>query len=282
MTAVMPTRQQLQNRRRELRRRYRTRYLKNCWRVLVSAGLLGGGIYALQLPIWSVASLDGVEVTGNVLLTTERVRSYVETSFPEILWRIQPRDIERQIESHALIRQARINRQLWPPDISIHVEEHEPVAQAKVDGVVGLVDLNGIWVPLHNETPNSSEQAWQSLWVEGWEFHHPDDWGDMLAAIRSSSIAISNIDWISSSNLILETELGTVHLGSLPERASASPEESSAPIAAYVSEKLQALDQMRNLAQHCDCTSDDIDYIDLSSPEAPTISLTASAASRRF
>ncbi|MEM6447798.1 MAG: FtsQ-type POTRA domain-containing protein [Cyanobacteria bacterium J06642_2] len=283
MTASpMPTRQQLQERRRELRRRYRTRYLKECWRVLVSTGLLGGAIYALQLPVWSVADLEGVDVTGNVLLTTERVRSYVETSFPEVLWRVEPRDIERQLESHALIRQARVNRQLWPLDISIHVEEHEPVARARVDNVIGLVDRNGIWVPLNHEASLTSEQPWQSLWVKGWEFHHPEDWKDVLDAIRSSSVEIANIDWISSSNLILETELGTVHLGSLPERTHAPQSDRPAPIATYVAKKLQALDQMRNLAQHCDCSSEDIDYIDLSSSEAPTIALTASAARRRF
>lgn len=288
MTAVaFPTRRelqerrrQLQERRRELRRRYRARYLKNCWRILVSASLLGGAIYGIRQPIWSVADVDGVDVAGNVLLSAERVRSYVETEFPQLLWQIEPRAIERQLESHALIRQARISRQLWPPSLAIEVEEHEPVARAKVDGVVGLVDREGVWVPLHNEAPIPANQAWQSLWVEGWEYHHPEDWADLLHAVQNNPVAISHIDWTTSSNLVLTTELGKVHLGSLPE--SAPNRTSDRPVTAYVAEKLQALDRMRNLAQHCECTSDDIDYIDLSNAETPSIALTASAASRRF
>lgn len=81
-------------------------------------------------------------------------------------------------------------------------------------------------------------------------------WPPLYQAVRRSPVKISQIDWQDSSNLILKTELGIVHLG---------------PYSSKFTDQLQALDQMRKLSKYL--SSNQVRYINLENPEHPIIQL---------
>jgi cell division protein FtsQ len=75
--------------------------------------------------------------------------------------------------------------------------------------------------------------------------------------IQQSPIAITEVDWRDPNNLILQTELGTVHFGLY---------------GANFGTQLQALDRLRNLPEHPQFKK--MDYIDLRDPNSPYLHLT--------
>lgn len=81
-------------------------------------------------------------------------------------------------------------------------------------------------------------------------------WPPLYQAIRHSPVKIFEIDWRDATNLILKTELGTVHLG---------------PYSSKLTDQLNALDQMRKLSKYL--SSNQVGYINLENPEHPLIQL---------
>jgi len=79
-------------------------------------------------------------------------------------------------------------------------------------------------------------------------------WPQMYEALAQSPVTVTAIDWQDPKNLILQTELGNVHLGS--DRSQ-------------FSNQLKALDQMRNLPAHV--ALNQIIYIDLKNPKQPLV-----------
>jgi cell division protein FtsQ len=81
-------------------------------------------------------------------------------------------------------------------------------------------------------------------------------WPSLYQAIRHSPVKIFEIDWRDAANLILKTELGTVHLG---------------PYSSKFADQLHALDQMRKLSRYL--SSNRVGYINLENPEHPLLQL---------
>lgn len=79
-------------------------------------------------------------------------------------------------------------------------------------------------------------------------------WPQMYQALARSPVTVTEIDWQDPNNLILQTELGKVHLGR--DRSQ-------------FSQQLKALDQMRNLPTHVNLNQ--IIYIDLKNPKQPLV-----------
>ncbi|MBW4552400.1 MAG: FtsQ-type POTRA domain-containing protein [Aphanocapsa sp. GSE-SYN-MK-11-07L] len=79
-------------------------------------------------------------------------------------------------------------------------------------------------------------------------------WEKLYTTLQRNPIKVSEIDWRSSNNLILQTELGTVYLG---------------PYTGKLPQQLKALDEMRKLPQLI--SSRQITYIDLNNPEQPLV-----------
>lgn len=82
------------------------------------------------------------------------------------------------------------------------------------------------------------------------------EWAALYEALRQNPIKVSVVDWRSTSNLVLETELGTVFLG---------------PYTSQFPRQLKALDQMRKLPQLISRTQ--IDHIDLNNPDQPVVQM---------
>ncbi|MBE9068818.1 cell division protein FtsQ/DivIB, partial [Leptolyngbya cf. ectocarpi LEGE 11479] len=74
--------------------------------------------------------------------------------------------------------------------------------------------------------------------------------------LQKNQTQISQIDWRDPTNLILQTELGRVHIG---------------PYGQNFSKQLAALDRMRNLNAQMDI--EEIAFIDLRNPDNPTLEI---------
>ena len=77
-------------------------------------------------------------------------------------------------------------------------------------------------------------------------------WSQVYQAISRSPLKILAINWADPNNLILETEIGQVHLG---------------PYTSKFPEQLRVIDQMRNLPNQLDTSK--MLYFDLKNPEQP-------------
>jgi cell division protein FtsQ len=88
------------------------------------------------------------------------------------------------------------------------------------------------------------------------EPHRQRDWATLYEMLRQNPVKVSEIDWRSPQNLILQTELGTVFLG---------------PYNTQFPRQLKALDQIRKLPQLISRAQ--IDHIDLNNPEHPVVQM---------
>ncbi len=283
MNLAAPTREQLRQRRKQLQQRRRNQVLRGLWRVGAASTLLLGLILIVRQPHWQLQSAEQIRVEGNQWLRDEVIREQLGLTLPTYLWHIHPQQLERQLlyssapplslpanvspdqTRHSPLKAAYVTRQLLPPQLIVQVEERQPIARSTVEGVPGLVDEEGIWLPL-DLYPNLEAKD-LPLQILGWEHHSPQDWTELLQHLAQSSIQIQTVDWQFDQGLALETELGRVHLGQLSNQ---------------LTDQLQALDQMRELRRYSSVSPQDIDYIDLSSPKVPTIQLTPDAVQRRW
>ncbi|WP_017324978.1 cell division protein FtsQ/DivIB [Synechococcus sp. PCC 7336] len=274
-------RSRYRERRQRLRQQQRQRRVARLWRFALTASLLGGAIYATQLPNWQIRTAERVEIEGNELLADGDLRATLPQAWPLYIWQIEPSLLETALLQHPLLRAVRVRRQLLPPRIRAWVSERQPAAQSDFEGTPGFIDTEGHWVARSYLPGGRLPQDWPTLRVLGVKAHSETDWAELLYVVRRSPVDIAEVDWRSPENLIMSTELGTVHFGptfgSLPEG-----ERGSSAFALRLAEQLRVLDRMRNLYSECDCTPEDIDRIDLSRPDSPTFELTEAAASARF
>ena len=156
-----------------------------------------------------------------------------------------------------------------PPGLNIRIQERTPVAIAlpNIDIAIksleddpqsfsqmGLLDANGYWMPYNSFTTLGSQEP--KLQVQGMRPAYQKDWPNIYQELQKNPVDISRLDWRDPTNLILHTELGTVHIG---------------PYGQNFSKQLTALDRMRNLNAKMDI--EEIAFIDLRNPDNPTLEI---------
>jgi len=266
----------LSQRRQQLRKRRRVRLLQSIWRVLAVSGLAGGAVWVAQLPIWVIQRPEQVVIQGNQFIPTQTLRSLLPISYPQSLFWIEPQAIVQRLQARAPLASVVVSRQLFPPGLTVQVKERYPVAIAlstAADAQVlaspvganaagtpastakaGLLDESGIWIPLENYTTLDQSLKLPTLKIIGNLEQYRPYWAKLYQAVRRSPVTISEIDWQDPTNLRLKTELGNVHLGSYGEQFA---------------EQLKTLDRLRKIRH--DANFNQIDYIDLRIPEAPSL-----------
>lgn len=244
-------------------------------------GMAGGAVWLLTHPAWVIASPQQIEVEGNRLLSDDAVKSLLEIDYPKALWQLSSEAIARQLESKGIIAQASVTRHLFPPSLTLAVQERDPVAIAVLappigsdeaaipDGsaaapgprpTTGLLDATGFLVPMDEYTALESGLTLPTLRAIGFRVEQQQEWASFYRDLSQhqqqtpGAIAIQEIDWSNPSNLILTTELGSVHLGSYGSRFPA---------------QLRALDQLRPLPSKLDLSQ--VVYINLQNPDKPLI-----------
>ncbi|MDG2616424.1 FtsQ-type POTRA domain-containing protein [Thermoleptolyngbya sichuanensis A183] len=279
---VSVSRTELANRRRRLRQQRRWRALQGIWRLSMVVGMAGGAVWLLRHPAWVIASPQQVEVEGNRLLSDDTVKSMLEIDYPKALWQLSSEAIARQLESQGIIAQASVTRHLFPPSLTLAVQERDPVAIAILappiagnetaiphdstanapspSPTTGLLDATGFLVPMDEYTALEAGLTLPTLRVIGFRAEQQLEWASFYRDLSQhqqqtpGSIAIQEINWSNPSNLILTTELGSVHLGGYSSRFPA---------------QLRALDQLRQLPTKLDLSQ--VVYIDLQNPDNPLI-----------
>ncbi len=281
----VPTREALRQRRQLLQQQRRSSFWQGSWRVMVTVGLLSGLSVLIRHPYWQLLEPDQIIVTGNQWLSDDQVRQHLELSFPIQLWHVQPQSLEdsllaatsmtseagETVVGQSPVRSALIRRQLLPAGLRVHVQERIPVARSTVNGIPGVVDQEGAWLSLQ-QFPASAAQPLDpteltDLTVVGWEHHAPQEWATLLRGLSVSTVEIRQVEWPAGEALRLETELGSVVLGSLGES---------------LGEQLYVLGQMHDLEQYCNCSTEEIEFIDLTSAKSPSIQFFEAAAESRF
>lgn len=265
MASIAPVSQeQLTTRRKKLRRARRIRSFQAVWRSLFGVGMAGSLVWAITLPDWVIRQPEQVVIEGNRFLSDRSVRSLLPLSYPQSLLRVEPQAIADSLEREPPIADATVSRQLLPPGLTVRVKERKPVALAmptaspnlKSDRV-GLLDDRGVWMQASSYKELQPNIELPTLKVIGLHDRYRPYWSDAYQSTSHSPVKIFEIDWQDPTNLILKTELGTVHIG---------------PFTPRFTEQLAVLDRMRELPAHI--SPSQIAYIDLKNPDFPAIQLT--------
>lgn len=271
---------ELGRRRQKLQRQRRLKLAAAVWQMAAVSAMAGGLLWWVAQPAWLVARSDQVKVEGNQWLSEAAVRSLIPLSYPQSLWGIQPQVVAQKLESTGPIAKAKVTRNLFPPSLTVEVTERLPVAIAQPAAVlrkgerekVGWLDARGGWMPFdsytsdkksirasQSENGNPAQQpqgALPTLKVIGPIELYRAQWPKFYQTLSSLAVKVFEIDWQNPDNLILKTEIGSVHLG---------------PYSSRTAEQLKVLDRMRQLPKQIDLSK--IAYIDLKNPAAPTVRL---------
>ena len=239
MTQIRPiSRERLVKRRSQLKRRRQTRVLWGGWQSLAAIALLGGTGWLITSPIWVVRSPAQIDVEGNTHLEADQIRQLLGLTYPQSLWRLEPEAIAASLKARAPLNEVTVTRRLLPPGLTVQVQELQPVAVVQLSpgtepeapspssgilesdtpqpGTVGLIDRNGEWIDIARyQQAGEGERSLPALKLTASQAQIAQQWPDLYRQIKLSPVRISAIQWQDVDNLILETEIGTVHLGPL-------------------------------------------------------------------
>jgi cell division protein FtsQ len=266
------SRDQLQARRKTLKRQRRLTIGQSVWRFLALSGLTTAVFWGATRPIWLLQNPSQINVTGNHLLSEETLQGLVPIDYPQPMMKVEPEVIAQQLQQRAPIVQAEVTRQFLPPRLNIHVQERIPVAVVLAAGTgemageaqfleQGLIDAQGAWMPKSSFGISEVSPNLPTLKLRGLQPQYQRYWPQVYETIRTSPVAIREIDWHDPSNLILHTDLGIVYLGAY------SPD---------LERQLATLDKMRHLPEQVGQAQ--VAHIDLTNPDRPSLSLSRPAA----
>ncbi len=264
---VSGSRNDLSERRHQIRRQHRVKIIQAIWRTVVISGLAGGLFWVAVQPIWVVKAQEQIIVkSGEQLLSPEAIESLLEISYPQSLWRIKPQAIANSLQEKPTIAQATVRRRLFPPGLNIEIQPRVPVAIAlqpvakvtsqspRQNPPAGLLDGNGVLMPLEKYKLFHPQIKLPSLKVIGSPEQYRSYWSQVYPLLTQSPVKIMEVDWQDPNNIILKTQLGDVHIGAF------SPE---------LTRKVKILAQMRYLSAKMDFSQ--IKYIDLRNPASPLV-----------
>ncbi|MBW4513222.1 MAG: FtsQ-type POTRA domain-containing protein [Scytonematopsis contorta HA4267-MV1] len=267
---VSLSRTDLESRRKKLRHKRLLKVIQTIWRGVALSGLAGSLLWVAIQPIWVLSDpTKQIMITGNKLLTDKGIQSLLlqynpTLSSPQSLLRIDPTTIAKSLNRQEIIAQARVSRSLFPPGLIVQVVERKPVAIAQKISPdaetasnrvsLGLLDANGVLMPFEKYKLLKPSVEAPTLKVIGSPEKYRLYWNQVYEAVSHSRLKITEIDWQDPTNLILNTELGKVHIGSV---SSQLPEQIN------VMAQLQHLPKKVNFNQ--------IDFIDLRNPSNPLV-----------
>lgn len=269
-----PSPEELSERRRTLRQQRRRRNLQHFWRVFAISGLALGAIWLIRNPVWLLLrGPDQVILEGNEMLADEAVYDLLAIEYPQRIFDIEPERLIEQLLQQAPIAEAQVDRQLFPPRVEITLQERVPVAvtipsrpapeatdESTPISQPGLLDSEGYWLAQRVVVGLNQDFDLPTLKVRGFHTRYQLQWPLLYEAMQASPVAIQEIDLRSPNNLIVQSAIGTIHLGVYDARR--------------LPEQLAILPQLRQLTE--DPEAPRIDYIDLANPQVPAVRLSES------
>ena len=209
---------------------------------------------------WTIATPEQIRIEGNQYLTDRTIRSLLAVRYPQSLVELAPANLAQKLLGHGSIASASIDRSLLPPHLLVQVRDLPPVARILQDEMTEtqlVVDERGRQQPISNYR-DVVQQSLPKLQLRPPARGECPGWQQLYRAIRTSPVAIGIIDCRNPQDLILQSEVGKVRLGS-------SGEESR------LNSQIQQLDRLRNWRKYTDPL--EVDYIDLGNPDAPKLQL---------
>ena len=269
-----PSSQDLIRRRQQLRAKRRVKVYQAVWRSLVVVALTAGTVWLATSPILLLSSRDQIEVDDNRLLSDQIVQGLLPVPYPQSLLKVKPDDLASSLETHAPIKRATVNRRLIPPGLQVEIVERIPVAVAVPNTArptkaasqptpfkePGLIDAEGYWMPRDSFEKLGASVSAPPLSVRGMQAGYEASWRVIFQSVQRSPVKIMAIDWTRPSNLILHSELGSVHLG---------------PYGPGFEEQMAALDRLRSISTQIN--PEKISFIDLHDPNNPVVEVLQAA-----
>lgn len=258
MTSIAPvSRNELSQRRQQLRRQRRTRFFQTSWRSAAIASLAMGTVWVATLPAWVIRKPEQVTIEGNRLISDQTIRTLLPIDYPQSLLKVQPQSIADALKAKAPIADATVDRQLFPPSLTVRVQERVPIAQttSKV-APPGLIDETGTWIPQDSYTKLNPNFRLPDLKIIGNPEQYRSNWATFYRTLRQSPLKVSEVNWEDPTNLILKTELGAVQFGGYSSNFAT---------------QLKVLDGLRKLPSRMN--SGQILSIDLKNPNSPILQM---------
>jgi cell division protein FtsQ len=210
---------------------------------------------------WTIATPEQIRVEGNQYLTDRTIRSMLAVRYPQSIVELAPASLTEQMLERGSIASARIERGVLPPHLLVKVRDLPPVARIMQDDETTesqlVVDDRGRQQPIANYR-DLVQQSLPKLRLRLPARGECPGWPQLYRAIQTSPVTIGIVDCRNPQNLILQSEVGKVRLGS-------SGEESR------LNSQIQQLDRLRNWRNYIDPLG--VDYIDLGNPDAPKLQL---------
>ena len=238
--------------------------------------LATGTVWLATSPVWLIRSSEQLEISGNQLLSDKNIQDLLPLPYPQSLLKVKPESLANSVAAYAPIEKVAVSRRLIPPGLNIRVQERVPVAVAIPDTThpvkaiptqpvpfrePGLIDAAGGWMPYNSFRDLGATASPPALTVKGMRSEYRADWQQIYQSVSRSPVKITAIDWTRPSNLILQTELGAVHLG---------------PYGKNFAHQLAALDQMRSLSSTVN--PEKVAFIDLHDPDHPVVEILQAAS----
>lgn len=256
---VSPSPEDLADRRRDLRRQRRHRNLQALWRTTVVTSLAAGACWLAIQPAWLLRGPGQVQVEGNEFLTDTTIQDLLPLDYPQSVLAIDPEAIAALLQAQAPIAAATVTRHVFPPRLEVVVAERQPVAVTQprqaIEQPPGLLDSVGNWLPQDSFTAVDPDWPLPNLTFKGYDPAYASQWPSFYATVVASPITITTVDWQDPNNVILETELGIVHIGAYSVN--------------QLPRQLTTLTQLRPLLTGEAAPT--MAYLDLSDPDNPTL-----------
>lgn len=255
----------IKDRRLALKQQRKLRLLQSGWRFLLVSSLMGGLLWASTLPKWNIRYPQQVTIEGNQYLKSQTIKGIVQDASSQSILTLAPDRIKTILQAQAPIAQVRVVRELYPPRVSIAITERQPVAVTVSDPSTeseqekGYLDATGMWMSAEDYQASGAFTP-PKLQVIGYQSHYRWQWETIYPQLQALPLTVHTINWQNPANLILETELGEVHLGGNLE---ALPKQ------------LQVLAKLKHLPQ--EQPLDQMRYINLKNPEFILIEVISSS-----
>lgn len=247
----------LKNRRQALKSQRRLKVWQSLWRFSSLLAITGGLFALMSRPEWTIRDKSQITLSGNKFLASAQLYRLIPLSYPQSIWQLSTQQLGQKMETIPPLSKVEITRQLFPAQLTVAVQERQPIAIAVSSQEKGFLDKEGIFIAQSFYQPiNPSMKLPKSPQFLGFSSQYKKFWQKIYPLIQLSPVKINSIDGRNPSNILLTTELGSVHLGS----------DSS-----QLTEQLQVLARMKKLPSHV--PSYRIAYIDLSNSAFPSIQL---------
>jgi cell division protein FtsQ len=229
------------------------------------SGILASVAWLANQPDWTISKPAQIQIQGNRYLSDATIRSMLAIHYPQAVMQLAPEQLTARLLNRGSISSVRIDRRLLPPRLVVQIEDRPPVAQvlqSPDSPPLTFVDERGTQIPISHYL-TSVQQTIPRLKVFAPAHTLCPNWPHFYQAIHTSAVLIGSIDCRIPQNIILQTEVGKVRLGSFSDKQR-------------LHQQIQQLDLLRNWRKHTN--ESEVDNLDLENPAAPKLQLKQSGS----